>query len=159
VTAVEDAYPGLVVEMEPTMENRKGSGDGTGAAIEGPVAVVAAFVGAWERNDPDEIVGLFAEDAVWFDGYPANPFNGADQIRAQLERYSRHLSDISIEIVHEAVDGDVVFQERVDRGLRDGKPFAVEAVCVFTVRGGKIVENRDYWNPAAYMRRSDDKSV
>jgi limonene-1,2-epoxide hydrolase len=129
------------------------------AAIEGPAEVVAAFCKAWERNDPEEIVNLFADDAVWFDGYPANPFTGADQIRSQLERYSRHLSDISIEVLHEAVDGDVVFQERVDRGLRDGKPFEVAAVCVFTVRGGKIVENRDYWNPGAYIRKADSKAA
>jgi ketosteroid isomerase-like protein len=139
------------------MDDGRGTGEAVGSAIEGPAGVVGAFVRAWERNDPDEIMQLFAGDALWFDGYPANPFTGAEQIRGQLERYSRHLSDIRIEVVHEAVDGDVVFQERVDRGLRDGKPFEVAAVCVFTVRDGKIVENRDYWNPGAYIRRSDDK--
>jgi limonene-1,2-epoxide hydrolase len=122
-------------------------------AAEGPSAVVAAFIGAWERNNPDEIGQLFSDDAVWFDAYPANQFTGTEQIRAQLERYSRHLSDISIEVLHQAVVGNVVFQERVDRGMRDGVPFEVAAVCVFTVRNGKIVENRDYWNPGAYIRR------
>ncbi len=115
-----------------------------------PTDVVAAFVAAWERNDPPGILELFAEDAVWYDGFPADRLEGTEQIRRQLERYSRHLSEVSIEVVHQAVDGNVVLQERVDRGLRDGTPFEVAAVCVFHVEDGRIRENRDYWNPAAY---------
>jgi limonene-1,2-epoxide hydrolase len=120
-----------------------------------PTGVVDAFVRAWERNNPDEILALFATDAVWYDGYPASKLEGHQQIRRQLDRYSRHLSEIAIEVVHQAVDGDVVFQERIDRGLRDGKPFEVAAVCVFYVEAGKIRENRDYWNPAAYLPPAD----
>jgi steroid delta-isomerase-like uncharacterized protein len=123
-----------------------------------PASIVAAFVHAWERNDTEEIVELFSEDAVWYDGYPANKFETRAEIRAQLDRYSRHLSDISIEVLHQATEGDVVFQERVDHGLRDGKPFSVAAVCVFRVRDGKITENRDYWNPGAYRRKTDQTS-
>jgi steroid delta-isomerase-like uncharacterized protein len=119
-----------------------------------PVDVVGQFVLAWESNDVGAILSLFADDAVWYDGYPANPYVGREQIRSQLERYSRHLSDISIEVLSQAADQEVVFQERVDRGFRDGKPFAVAAVCVFTVRDGKIQENRDYWNPGAYRGSS-----
>jgi steroid delta-isomerase-like uncharacterized protein len=123
-----------------------------------PASIVAAFVRAWERNDTEEIVQLFSEDAVWYDAYPANKFETRKEIRSQLERYSRHLSDISIEVLHQATEGDVVFQERVDHGLRDGKPFSVAAVCVFRVRDGKITENRDYWNPGAYRRPTDQTS-
>ena len=125
-----------------------------GAAVDGapgdPRAVVARFVAAWEANDPEAIVRCFADDAVWYDGYPAGKTSGTREIRAQLERYSRHISEIAIEVVHQAVDGDVVFQERIDRGRRDGAAFEVAAVCLFRVVDGLIVENRDYWNPGAY---------
>jgi len=116
-----------------------------------PAAVVAGFVAAWERNRPEEILAFFADDAVWYEGYPADRYVGRVEIGAQLERYSRHISDVEIEVVHQAEAGPVIFQERVDRGRRDGKPFEVEAVCVFVVRDGLIVENRDYWNPGAYQ--------
>jgi limonene-1,2-epoxide hydrolase len=111
---------------------------------------VHAFVRAWERNDADEILALFSDDARWYDGYPAGLYEGREAIAAQIARYARHISNVQIDVLHEAVDGDVVFQERVDRGERNGRPFAVAAVCLFRVRDGKIVENRDYWNPAAY---------
>ncbi len=150
---VGEGVPRRVMEIEMAMQSADDSQEEVHPAAERPSAVVAAFLGAWERNNPDEIVQLFSDDAVWFDAYPANQFSGTEQIRTQLERYSRHLSNISIEVVHQAVVGNVVFQERVDRGLREGVPFEVGAVCVFTVRDGKIVENRDYWNPAAYIRR------
>ena len=112
--------------------------------------VVEAFVRAWERNDPDEIIELFHDDAVWYDSVPSEPYRGRETILAMLQRYSRHISDIHIEILNQAVSGDVVFQERIDRGTRNGKAFAVQAVCVFKVRDGRIVENRDYWNPGGY---------
>jgi limonene-1,2-epoxide hydrolase len=124
-----------------------------------PAAVVAGFVAAWERNDPDAIVACFADDARWYDGYPAGLTTGAVEIRAQLDRYSRHITDVSIEVLRQAVDGEWVFQERVDRGRRDGVDFEVAAVCVFRVVGGRIVENRDYWNPGAYRRRRDDEGA
>ena len=116
-------------------------------------SVVDAFVKAWERNDPDEIIALFADDAVWYDSVPSEPYRGRDAILAILQRYARHITDVTIEVVNQAVNGDVVFQERIDRGIRNGKPFAVEAVCVFRVEDGKIVENRDYWSPAAYVKK------
>jgi limonene-1,2-epoxide hydrolase len=119
------------------------------------LATVTAFVRAWERNIVDEILELFTEDAVWYDGYPADPYVGHDEIRAQLDRFSRHITDVHIEIVNQAVNGDVVLQERVDRGLRKGKPFEVAAACVFKVRDGKIAENRDYWNPGAYRAMAE----
>jgi limonene-1,2-epoxide hydrolase len=117
------------------------------------VAAVDAFVRAWEHNDVDEILALFTDDAIWYDGYPADPYVGHDAIREQLDRFSRHVSDVQIEVVHQAVTGDVVLQERVDRGLRNGKPFEVAAMCMFRVRDGRIAENRDYWNPSAYKKR------
>src|SRR3954447_23055526 len=116
-------------------------------------AVVEAFVKAWERNDPDEIIALFDDDAVWYDSVPSEPYRGRDTILAMLQRYARNISDVSIEVLHQAVNDDLVFQERVDTGLRNGKPFSVQAVCVFKVRDGKIVENRDYWNPGAYVNK------
>jgi len=60
------------------------------------LATVAAFVRAWERNDVDAIVDSFTDDALWYDGYPAGPYRGRDEIRAQLDRYSRHISDVQI---------------------------------------------------------------
>ena len=116
------------------------------------VTVVNGFVEAWERNDPAEIITYFADDCVWYDGVPSEPHRGRDAIMAMLQRYSRHITDVRIEVVNQAVTGNVVFQERVDSGLRDGKPFSVQAVCVFEVQDGKIVSNRDYWNPGAYVR-------
>ncbi len=80
-----------------------------------PAAVVAGFVAAWERNDPAEILTFFAEDAEWYEGYPADRYVGHSEISTQLERYSRHISDVSIEVIHQAAEGDVVFQERIDR--------------------------------------------
>jgi limonene-1,2-epoxide hydrolase len=118
------------------------------------VAVVEAFVKAWERNDPDEIISLFDDDCVWYDSVPSEPYRGRATILAMLQRYSRHIADIEIEVLNQAVAGDVVFQERIDRGTRDGKPFAVQAVCVFKVKDGKIIENRDYWNPGGYARKA-----
>ena len=112
--------------------------------------VARDFAAAWSRQDPDELANFFAEDAVWEDGVPSEPYRGKAAIREQLARYCRNIADVEIEVIHQVAQGNVVVQERVDRLTRKGKRLGLRAVCVFEFEGGKIKANRDYWNPGAY---------
>ena len=67
-----------------------------------PAEVVEGFVKAWERNDPDEIIGYFADDCAWYDGVPSEPHRGRDAIMAMLQRYSRHITDVHIDVDYTA---------------------------------------------------------
>jgi ketosteroid isomerase-like protein len=37
--------------------------------------------------------------------------------------------------------------------LPTGKSFRVQGCCFMKLLGGRIVEHRDYWNPAAFDRQ------
>ena len=112
-----------------------------------PVKIVEAFLAAWSRLDPDELSEFFAEDAVWEDGVPSEPYRGKAAIRAQIARYVRHIKDVEIEIHTQVAQGKLVMHERTDRLTRKGKRLALQAMSVFEVVDGKITANRDYWNP------------
>ena len=115
--------------------------------------IVADFLEAWSRLDADELAEFFAEDAVWEDGVPSEPYRGKEAIRAQIQRYVRHISDVKI-VVHTQVARDgYVMHERTDHLTRGGRRLHLRAMSVFEVEDGKIVANRDYWNPGAYANR------
>ncbi len=112
--------------------------------------VIEAFLESWSRYDPDEMASFFAEDAVWEDGVPSEPYKGKQAIREQIARYARHVSDVSIEILTQVASGNLVMHERIDRLTRKGRRLELKAVGVFELEEGKIKANRDYWNPGAY---------
>jgi len=114
------------------------------------VKVVEGFLAAWSRLDPDEMADYFADNAVWEDGVPSEPYVGKEAIRTQLARYVRNIADVEIEIHTQAAQGNLVMHERTDRLTRKGVRLAITAASVFEVENGKITANRDYWNPGAY---------
>ncbi|MCQ0020918.1 limonene-1,2-epoxide hydrolase family protein [Actinomadura madurae] len=62
---------------------------------------------------------------------------------------------MEVRLLNIAVDGDVVFTERVDIGrTREGEEIlTVPVVGVFAVRDGKIVRWTDYFDPAGLLKR------
>ena len=55
------------------------------------------------------------------------------------------------EIVHQAANGDVVLNERIDRFEIGGKEAAALVCGVFEIRGGKIARWRDYFDMASFQ--------
>lgn len=113
--------------------------------------VVADFLKAWSRRDPDELAAFFTEDAVWEDGVPSESYRGKKAIREKLARYAPIIVATEIEIVSQVVQGSLVMHERIDRVTLKDRRVEARVVGVFEVEGGKIKANRDYWNPSAYF--------
>lgn len=101
----------------------------------------------------------FAEDAVLELPYaPANyprQLEGRAAIFEYVKDFPKHidLRDISEVAVHQALDPKVLVVETLGEGVvvATGKPYRVRYVWVITVEGGKIVRQRDYWNPLAVL--------
>ena len=45
------------------------------------VKVIQAFIDAWSRLDPDELVSYFTEDGIYYN-MPAQPVQGRDNLKA-----------------------------------------------------------------------------
>ncbi|MCM2387035.1 nuclear transport factor 2 family protein [Streptomyces albipurpureus] len=113
--------------------------------------VVDAFLAAFDRLDPDELAGYFAEDGVYH-SMPLEPIVGQQRIRAYFAQFLERFTSMRFTVHHQAVSprGDVIFNERTDSVTpRTGKAVDIPVVGVFEIRDGLIVAWRDYFDLAA----------
>ena len=114
--------------------------------------IVTEFLAAWPRKNVDELMGYFADDAVYHN-IPVPPVEGADAIRKTFEGFLGAFS-IVLEVVNIASSGERVFTERVDRFEMNGRRFDLPVNGVFELRDGKIVSFRDYFDLATFENAS-----
>jgi limonene-1,2-epoxide hydrolase len=114
-------------------------------ATEDPKVVVEAMADAWKRLDLDAVIDLFAPDGV-FHSVMLEPIAGRDDLRAHFAPVFAELQRVELRTVNMAIDGNVVFFERVDDFVYRGKHSEVPVVGVIEVRNGRIQEWRDYYD-------------
>ncbi|MFF0823135.1 nuclear transport factor 2 family protein [Micromonospora haikouensis] len=108
-------------------------------------------------KDMAGFIALFADDAVL--ELPFAPAGQPDRVagRAALHDYLigypqlldvREITDVT---VHETADPTVVVAEFTASGVvvATGRPYQLRYIAVLTIRDGRIVRYRDYWNPQA----------
>jgi limonene-1,2-epoxide hydrolase len=115
--------------------------------------IVRNFCAAFSRRDINEILGFFAADAVYHN-IPIDPVQGTEGIRAMLEQFVGPAESAEFEILHLAVNDNVVHTERVDRFRILGRDIALPVAGVFEIAGGKITAWRDYFDMQQFMRQS-----
>jgi limonene-1,2-epoxide hydrolase len=115
--------------------------------------LVRDFCAAWSRRNVEEILGFFANDAVYHN-IPMDPVRGKDAIRQVLQSFVPPAEKIDFEMVHLAAVGSVVFTERVDRFVMGGKSVALPVAGVFEVRDGKIAAWRDYFDMQSWLKQT-----
>lgn len=113
--------------------------------------IVRDFCAAFGRQDLDEIVGFFSDDAVYHN-IPMEPAVGIAAIEAMLRMFVAEGGDAEFEIVHLAVAGHAVLTERVDRLQVQGKPVEIKVMGTFELNdAGKIRAWRDYFDLGQLM--------
>ncbi len=115
--------------------------------------LVSAFCRAWSNRDVEEILGYFAEDAVYHN-MPMPPMQGKPAIKTLLQQIVSPTSWIEWETLNIAEAGNVVFTERVDRFEMSGTKEELPVAGVFEIEGGKIKAWRDYFDMAAWTRQT-----
>ncbi|KAA0085956.1 nuclear transport factor 2 family protein [Mycolicibacterium sp. P9-64] len=109
------------------------------------------------NKDMSAWVDTFAEDAVFElpfapGGYPQR-LVGKAAIREYVKDYAKHIDLYHFHdvVVHAGHDPNTLVVEAVVEGrvLATGGPYRVRYVWVYTEENGKIVRQRDYWNPRA----------
>ena len=112
-----------------------------------PEEIVRAEIAAWARNDVDEVMSHFAEDAE-FDIGPAWPrLSGHGAISEMMKQFFAGGTCVDLEIRHLAVDGDVVLMERFDHWIVAGTKRSWPVMGAYEVRDGKITAWREYFYP------------
>ncbi|MDG4780330.1 nuclear transport factor 2 family protein [Micromonospora sp. WMMD961] len=122
-----------------------------------PAAVFHRGMELLLAKDMAGFIALFAEDAVLELPFapPGQPRRVAG--RADLHEYLINYPDlldvreIHDRTVHETRDPEVVVVEFVASGVvvASGRPYELRYIAVLTIRAGKLVHYRDYWDPIA----------
>ncbi len=109
------------------------------------------------NKDMQGWLDTFADDAVFElpfapAGYPRE-LAGKAAIADYVRDYTKHieLTGFPELTVHQLLDPAVIVVEALAEGqvIATGKPYDMRYVWVITVQKGKIVRQRDYWNPLA----------
>ncbi len=118
-----------------------------------PSGIVTAFIEAIERKDVAAAAAL-ASPSISYENVPMQPIVGRDAMAATLEAFLGAASEVDWVIVRQHGDGNVVFNERIDR-FRIGEGWLELPVAgVFEVDDdGLITLWRDYFDLAGYQRQ------
>lgn len=113
--------------------------------------IIRDFIADWSSLDADRLVEYFAEDGVYHN-MPMQPVAGKVALRKFIGAFLANWERTNWDVLNLLAEGDLVMAERNDRTIVKGKPVNLPCVGVFQVRGGKIMEWRDYFDMATYTR-------
>lgn len=115
----------------------------------GNVAIISKFIAAWSRLDADELVSFFADDGIYHN-MPIAPVQGRDALRQFIRAFLAGWTETEWDILTIAASGNIVFAERLDRTIANGKAVNLPCCGVFELEDGKIKVWRDYFDMATY---------
>ena len=124
-----------------------------------PTEVVTSSLQLAAAGDFDAYVDLCTEDVVFEFPFapPGRPrrVEGRENLAAYLGAFPGRIEFVALTefTVHETTDPEVIVVEmRAEGRIRaTGEPYEMGYISVVTVRAGRIVRYRDYWNPLMAM--------
>lgn len=104
----------------------------------------ADYLAAWDTLDVDKVMEFFTDDVVYRDTTLNHGAKGDAEMRRFTQASFENVPDARFEYVGHVSDGTNYAIEWVMQ------PMGVVGVSYGKLRDGKICENRDYWNGAAF---------
>jgi limonene-1,2-epoxide hydrolase len=116
------------------------------------LAVAREMIGAWKSADWRKVADLFAEDGV-LRSMMIEPVVGRQAIYERIAALGKGAPDgVTLDVAHMGVIDGLVFLERTDRFVYNGKPGAVPVVGVLDIRDGHVKEWREYYDRAQLLK-------
>jgi limonene-1,2-epoxide hydrolase len=115
-----------------------------------PEETVNAFCAAIATGDLDAMLDYFTADAVYHN-IPMAAVQGTDAIRATLTGFMSPDTKVEFKVLQQAVNDNVVLNERVDVFTTGDKVISLPVMGVFEVIDGKIAAWRDYFDLNQFM--------
>lgn len=116
------------------------------------IAVARDMIAAWKAADWRKVANLFAEQGV-LRSMMLEPVVGRPAIYDRVAALGKGAPDgVTLDVTHMGVIDGLVFLERTDRFVYNGKPGAVPVVGVLDIRHGKVQEWREYYDRATLVR-------
>ncbi len=116
------------------------------------LAVAREMIAAWKAADWRKVGDLFAEKGV-LRSMMIEPVTGREAIYQRIAALGKGAPDgVVLDVAHMGVIDGLVFIERTDRFVYNGKPGSVPVVGVLDIRDGKVQEWREYYDRAELLR-------
>ena len=115
-----------------------------------PIDVVKAFMAAMETLDYDKALPFIAETCE-YTNMPMGTVQGPAGVRAVLEPFFAPTLENEFRVRREAVAGNIVFLERLDRHRLPDRWVELPVNGVYEVENGQITVWRDYFDLATIM--------
>jgi len=123
-----------------------------------PGEVVAAFIQAFEAMDFDAALSFIAPECE-YTNVPMGSAKGPEGVRSVLEPFFAPIDENDFVIHRKAVEGKVVFYERLD-GHRLGDSWReLPVIGVFEVQDGLITLWREYFDLPTALKIHDQEGV
>ncbi|MBA4800461.1 MULTISPECIES: limonene-1,2-epoxide hydrolase family protein [Euryhalocaulis] len=114
------------------------------------LAVANEMIQAWNDQDWDKVVDLFAEDGS-LHSMMVEPIVGREAIGNRIGHMAEGIEEIELKIQNLGVIDGVVFMERIDDFTYNGHAGEVPVVGVVEIEDGKVQEWREYYDRAELL--------
>ena len=104
----------------------------------------ADYLASWATLDLETVMAFFTDDIVYRDMTIGHGASGIDEMRRFTRHSFKNMPDASFDYIRHVTDGTTYAMEWVMQ------PMNIPGVSFGVMRDGKICENRDYWNGAAF---------
>jgi limonene-1,2-epoxide hydrolase len=115
--------------------------------------VITDFLDAVNARNAGRVGACFTEDAAYHLLMPHPAVVGRGAIEATFTKIFGKCTAVRWETTTTAVNGDLVFLERVDRFFYDGRQASIECLGVFELDNGLITKVRDYADLGTWQQR------
>lgn len=119
-----------------------------------PGEVVAAFIQAFEAMDFEAALSFIAPECE-YTNVPMGSAKGPEGVRSVLEPFFAPIDENDFVIHRKAVEGKVVFYERLDRHRLGDSWRELPVIGVFEVEDGLITLWREYFDLATALKIHD----
>jgi steroid delta-isomerase-like uncharacterized protein len=119
--------------------------------------IAQAWIAAWNSHDPDAVLALFTDDAIYEDVTLGVVNHGSAELRGFAEGFFTAVPDVKFDLVNSSVSGNHGFIEWVSSGTDvgiygTGKQISVRGATIIDLQGDKISRNSDYYDSATILR-------
>ncbi|MEG3124055.1 nuclear transport factor 2 family protein [Sphingomonas sp. GB1N7] len=110
------------------------------------IDIATRMIAAWKAMDWDEAAALFAEDGV-LHSMMVDPIEGRDAIHKRISGLGELATEIVLDVSNMGVINGILYMERVDRFVYNGKTGAVPVTGVFEFDGDGLIKVwREYYD-------------
>ena len=131
----------------------------SGAAIMRNREIALSYLNAFSTGDPEEVARHVTEDFENIQvGRLGTSCVGADNYRERLSGFLSAFKKLNYEIGEVIAEGDKVAATYTMTFIDENRPIEIEGVMIMTIKDGRIVVRKDYWDGLSYQEQSGPES-